>query len=120
MILIRSDMPPGTIGFEAIGELTADDYRDVIAPALDRELPDQPLRMLILLDDRFEKLTPGAALQDVKLWLEHRGDWRKIAVVTDHESITRAVDEFTAVVADRLRRFPTSELDAAQTWVAAP
>lgn len=119
MILIRSDMPAGTIGFEAIGELTADDYRDVIAPALERALPDQPLRMLVLLDDRFEKLTPGAAVQDIKLWLEHRGDWVKIAVVTDHEWISRAVEEFSGVVADRLRRFATSELDAAESWVAA-
>ncbi|MFN8146098.1 MAG: STAS/SEC14 domain-containing protein [Candidatus Nanopelagicales bacterium] len=118
MILIRSDMPPGTIGFEAVGELTADDYRDVIVPALERRLPDQPLRMLVLLDERFDKVTPGAAIQDIKLWLEHRDDWRKIAVVTDHEWITRAVDDVTAFSADRLRAFPTAQLDAAGTWLS--
>lgn len=119
MILIRSDMPVGTIGFEAIGELTADDYRDVIAPALERRLPDQPLRMLVLLDDRFDKVTPGAAIQDIKLWVEHRGDWQKIAVVTDHEWIHRVVDDVGALGPDRLRAFPTSELEAAEAWVAA-
>jgi len=36
MILILTDMPDDTIGFEAIGHVTADDYRDVIAPALER------------------------------------------------------------------------------------
>ena len=119
MILIRSTMPTGTIGFEAIGELSADDYRDVIAPALDRRLPDQPLRLLFLLDDRFEMLTPGAAIQDIKPWVQHRGDWQKIAVVSDQEWINRVVDEFTRVDIDRLRRFATSELDAAEAWVAA-
>jgi hypothetical protein len=118
MILIRTDMPAGTIGFEAVGELTADDYRDVIAPALERRLPDQPLRMLVLLDERFDKVTPGAAVQDIKLWLEHRGDWQRIAVVTDHEWITRAVDDLGSLGSDRVRCFPVSELEAATVWVA--
>lgn len=118
MILIRSGMPAGTIGFEAIGELTADDYRDVIGPALERA-GDQPLRMLVLLDDRFEKLTPGAAVRDIQLWIEHRGDWVRIAVVTDHEWICRAADELSPLVGDRMRCFAVSELDDAQTWVAA-
>ncbi|MFN8158787.1 MAG: STAS/SEC14 domain-containing protein, partial [Candidatus Nanopelagicales bacterium] len=71
-----------------------------------------------LLDERFDKVTPGAAIQDIKLWLEHRDDWRKIAVVTDHEWITRAVDDVTAFSADRLRAFPTAQLDAAGTWLS--
>lgn len=119
MMLIRSNMPDGTIGFEAIGELTADDYREVIAPALERRLPDQPLRLLVLLDDRFEKLTPGAAVQDVKLWAEHRGDWDRIAVVTDHDWIIRAVAELAALGSETLRCFPTSELSEAEVWVSA-
>lgn len=120
MILIRSEMPPGTIGFEVIGELTADDYRDVIDPALQRRLPDQALRVLILLDDRFESLAPGAVVADIKLWMEHHGDWDKIAVVTDHEWITRAVDAYPDFGSVTIRSFPTADLAAAQDWVGSP
>ncbi len=29
-----ADMPPGTVGFRASGEVTADDYRSVLEPDL--------------------------------------------------------------------------------------
>jgi len=117
MILILSDMPDGTIGFEAIGQVTADDYRDVIAPALERRLPDLPLRLLFLLDDRFESYAPGAVIQDIKLWLEHLGDWTKVAVVTDHDWITNSVLDLSRLGSGKIRTFPPAELDAAKSWL---
>jgi len=117
MILILSDMPEGTIGFEAIGTVTADDYRDVIAPTLERRLPDRPLRLLFLLDDRFESYAPGAVIQDIKLWLEHLGDWTKVAVVTDHDWITNSVLDLSRLGSGKIRTFPPAELDAAKSWL---
>ena len=38
MIKELSGLPTGVIGFEASGELKAEDYRDVILPALERVL----------------------------------------------------------------------------------
>ena len=117
MILILSDMPDGMIGFEAIGQVTADDYRDVIASALERRLPDLPLRLLFLLDDRFESYAPGAVIQDIKLWLEHLGDWTKVAVVTDHDWITNSVLDLSRLGSGKIRTFPPAELDAAKSWL---
>ena len=94
MIMILSDMPDATIGFEALDEVTTDDYSLVIAPALERRLPDQPLKVLVLLDQRFNYYSPGAALADVRVWLTRLGDWEKLAVVTDHNAITNTVNEF--------------------------
>jgi hypothetical protein len=117
MILILTDMPDDTIGFEAIGHVTADDYRDVIAPALERCLPDRPLRLLFLGDDRFEGLAPGAVVQDIKLWLEHLGDWSKIAVVADHDWVTNSVLDLSRLGSGKLRTFPPAELDSAKDWL---
>ena len=36
MIKELSDMPSGVIGFEASGKMRAEDYRDVVLPALER------------------------------------------------------------------------------------
>jgi hypothetical protein len=118
MILILSGMPEGTIGFEAVGQVIADDYRDVIAPTLERRLPDRPLRLLFLLDDRFESYVLGAVVQDVKLWLEHLGDWVKLAVVTDHDWITNSVLDLSRLGSGRIRTFPPTELDSAKEWLA--
>ncbi len=36
MIKLLSDLPDNIIGFEFAGEVTADDYREVLDPALER------------------------------------------------------------------------------------
>jgi hypothetical protein len=118
VILIRSDMPEGALGLEALGQVTADDYRDVIAPALERRAPDQPIRLLLLADERFESVAAGAVLQDVKLWLDRLGDWNKIAVVTDHDWITNTVGQFSWLGSGTIRVFPVAEVDVAKAWLA--
>ena len=35
-----SDMPPGTIGFEAVGEIDDDDFDEVVAPVLRQQMAD--------------------------------------------------------------------------------
>ena len=40
-----ADLPPGVVGFEAVGEVHADDYRTTLIPALDAQ--DGPLRLNI-------------------------------------------------------------------------
>ncbi|MGE3811366.1 MAG: STAS/SEC14 domain-containing protein [Candidatus Nanopelagicales bacterium] len=119
MILVLTDMPEGTVGFEAVGEVTSDDYRDVLAPALQRELDGGQVRLLCLLDDRFEGYSPGAWVQDAKMWLGHLGTWEKVALVTDHDGIARALDAFAWMMPGEARSFPVDQLDAAKTWVAA-
>jgi hypothetical protein len=117
MIMILSDMPDATIGFEALDEVTTDDYSLVIAPALERRLPDQPLKVLILLDQRFHSYSPGAAVADIRLWLTRLGDWEKLAVVTDHDWITTTVNDLAWMGSGTIRTFPPSELDMAKTWL---
>jgi hypothetical protein len=44
------DMPPGTIGFEAVGEIDDDDFEDVVAPVLRQQIASgHKLRLLYLL-----------------------------------------------------------------------
>ena len=45
MIKIIQDMPSGTIGLEAVGKVTEDDYRDVLIPAVTRKSPSSPTRI---------------------------------------------------------------------------
>ena len=118
MILILPDMPDGTLGLEALGQVTSDDFSDVIAPALERRLPDQPIRVLLLLDERFDSVAPGAVAQDVKLWLDRLGDWNKIAIVTNHEWVTNAVAQLSWLGSGTIRAFPLAERDAARYWLA--
>lgn len=44
MIKELSDLPPGVVGFEAAGTLKAEDYRDVVLPALERAFASGEVR----------------------------------------------------------------------------
>ena len=50
MLRQMNDMPAGTIGFEAVGEVEDDDWEEAVEPLLRREMADgHSLRLLYLL-----------------------------------------------------------------------
>ena len=84
MIQKIQDMPSGCLGFEAVGEVDANDYRDTLIPAVDRALAERgKVRFLYLIGSRFERYSSGAAWEDAKLGLEHFTNWERCAIVTD-------------------------------------
>ena len=119
MITRIADMPAGTIGFEAVGEVTASDYETVLAPAVKEAFGGGKVRLLYVLDDRFDRYSGGAFVQDSKLWLGHLGDWDKVACVTSVDWIVKGVDAFAWLMPGEVRTFPPADLDAAKAWVAS-
>jgi hypothetical protein len=49
MFRILHDMPPGTVGVEAVGKVTEEDYRTVPGPAVGDALKRRDLRLLYVL-----------------------------------------------------------------------
>ena len=84
MIKEMSDMPAGVIGFEASGKMQAEDYRDVVLPALERAAAGGEVRFVIVMHD-FDGMSGGALWQDLKVGVEHWRAWKRIALVTDIE-----------------------------------
>jgi hypothetical protein len=66
MIKELSGLPTGVIGFEASGELQAEDYRDVILPALERAAADGDVRFVVVIPE-FHGMSGGALWQDLKV-----------------------------------------------------
>ena len=119
MIRQLDGMPPGTIGFEAVGEVTAKDYEDNLAPVVRAAQEAGGIRLLYLLDDRFEGYSGGAFVQDSKLWLGHLGSWERVACVTSAEWIVKGIDAFSWLMPGEVRSFPPEQLEAAKAWVAS-
>ena len=82
-----------------------------------RRLPDQPLKVLILLDHRFHSYSPGAAIADIRLWLTRLGDWEKLAVVTDHDWLTTTVNDIAWMGSGKIRTFAPDAIDEARDWL---
>jgi hypothetical protein len=115
------DMPAGTIGLEASGKLSREDYRNVLEPALDQAVKSGELRLMFVLSD-YEGLEPGAWLEDMKTglkaWVREHSAWRRFALVTDVEWVVRSMRLFAWVAPGEVMTYGLDEVDQAKAWVA--
>lgn len=118
MIQIIPDFPDNVVAVTASGEITASDYSDVIAPAIDkaREKHDK-IRILYHVDANLRDYTPGALMGDAKIGLKQLTHFEKIAVVTDNKVIVSTVKPLGFLMPGKVRVFSDEELEAARSWI---
>lgn len=120
MIETISGLPENVVGFEAVGKVSADDYKDVLIPTAEAALKENDrVRLLYVLGERFDGVSPGAMWEDTKLGFEHLRSWERMALVTDAEWIGHTVKAFGWVMPGEVRIFPTAERADAEAWVVA-
>jgi SpoIIAA-like len=117
MIITLDGLPAGVIGFEATGKIAAEDYRDVILPALEQAARTGDIRFLIVMRD-FDGISGGAIWQDLKIGIEHLRSWKRIALVTDIQWMTHATDLFGWMTPGETKTFALDQQDQAIQWVA--
>ena len=117
MITELTDLPSGVIGFEASGTLHAEDYRDVLLPAIARAANDDGLRVVLVVSS-FDGVSAGAVWQDLKMGVEHLRAWKRIALVTDVEWMSHMTAMFGWMTPGEVKHFPLAERAAAIAWVA--
>jgi hypothetical protein len=117
MITIEHDRDRDMIVIRASGTLTTEEYEHAV-PELKHamELAQGPLRVMIRLED-FRGWEIGALWQELKLDLNFRGDFGRVAVVGE-----TALEEWgTALSAPfakaEMRFFPTDREAEAKEWL---
>jgi hypothetical protein len=111
-------LPKGVIGFEAAGEIEAADYRDLLLPAVDESLKRGEEIRIVLVFERYDGFTSGAAWEDLKLGVEHLTHWNRIALVTDLDWMITMTSLFGWMSPGKIKRFPLAERDKAVAWAA--
>ena len=117
MIKQLDDVPPGVIGFEVAGKIEAEDYRDVVLPALERAAQGGEVRFVIIMPE-FHGMSAGAVWQDLKIGIEHLRAWKRIAVVTDVDWIHHLTNLFGWMTPGETKTFSLEQRQEAMTWVA--
>src|SRR3954468_12382574 len=97
MIKVIEDMPEGTIGFEASGKVTDEDYKTVLVPAVRAALENGEVRLLYVLPDGTQ-YSPGAMWADTKLWAGNLRGWKRVAIVSDADWLGDAIKAVGRVV----------------------
>ncbi|UOE50964.1 STAS/SEC14 domain-containing protein [Mucilaginibacter sp. SMC90] len=119
MISLINDLPAHVLGVRASGEVTKNDMKTVLLPALD-EVAGRTgqLNYLLVLDTDVQNFTAAAWWQDMIAGLKHFTDWNRIAVVTDQKAVEIFTDLFELGVPGKSKGFLPDQLAQAKTWVS--
>lgn len=119
MLRHMPDMPAGTVGFDAVGEVEDDDWEDVVEPRLREELAaGRPLRVLYLFGADAGDLDGDAITAGAEFRARHATSFERVAVVSDEDWTRPAMRVLSLVLPGAARAFPVRELAAAKAWVA--
>ena len=116
------DVPEPVIGIRATGEVTGEDYRTVLIPAVEKALDGgHKVRHLYVLggDVKGMGFSAGAAWEDTKVGFGHYSRWEKVAVVSDQEWLRHSVDVFGYLIPGQVKAFAPAEEAEARTWVSS-
>ena len=121
LIMLRrlNEMPAGTIGFEAVGEVEDDDWGRSVEPQLREAIAGgDRLRLLFLLGPRSGEIDDDAVQAEAGFHARHLQAYERLAVVTDEEWVRPALRGLSFLLPGQARAFPVSDLEAAKRWLA--
>jgi hypothetical protein len=113
------DMPPGTLGFEAVGEVDDDDWEDVVEPALRRRMAGgDKIRLLYLIGPRAD-VDGDLASAEAGFRARHATSYERLAVVSDEDWIRPALRTLSFLLPGEAKGFKVHDLPQAKAWLAA-
>lgn len=115
------DMPAGTIGFRADGEVTEADYKETLGPALREAVDNGGVRLLLVAPPGFGSADVTEVAKRVQglPGLGHRDDWKRVAVITDSGMLRRTARLWAPMVPVETKVFKPEEEPEARNWLAA-
>ena len=119
MLRRMTDMPAGTIGFEAIGEVEDDVWEVSVEPVLRGEIADgRKVRLLYLLGPEAREVEGDAMKADTGFRARHATAFDRVVVVSDEDWMRPAVRALSFLLPGKARGFHVRDLAAAKTWLA--
>lgn len=112
------DMPAGTVGFEAHGEVEDDDWEEVVEPILREELArGGKLRVLYLLGPNAQEVEGDAIEAGAGFRARHAMSFDRVAVVSDEDWLPPALKTLSFLVPGKAKGFRVADLASAKAWL---
>ena len=119
MIELLPNLPENMVGFRATGEVTKEDFTDVVMPEVERLVADiGKLNYMLVLDTSVKDFTASAWIQDVLLGIKNLTKWNRAAIVTDSDTIQKFTAVFSLLMPGEFRGFDKIDIDDAVDWVS--
>lgn len=117
MITIINDAPENVAAFNASGEVTKEDFENLVIPYVKNKVEKfDELNYLLYLDTDLSNFTMGAWLQDALLGIKNLSKWNRAAIVTDKEGVQNFTDIFSVLMPGEFKSFPKENLYNALYW----
>jgi len=119
MLRRMTDLPVGTIGFEAVGEVEDDDWEDAVEPVLRQEFADgRKVRLLYVLGPGARDVEGDAIKADTEFRARHASSFERVAVVSDEDWMRPALRTLSFLMPGKAKGFRVAELEDAKAWLA--
>jgi hypothetical protein len=120
MIEVLSDFPENVVAVACHGQVTREDYENVLVPRVEHALArNDKVHLYYEVAPDFKSIEPGAMWEDFKVGFAHLSRWDRIAVVTDIDWIGNTIKAFSFVMPAEVRVFPTQEAQRAKAWISS-
>lgn len=105
------------VAIRTSGEVTADDYEEVLIPALKEVLAAHPKARVLYQVEADSHFTAGAIWDDTSFGLGHLFSFERIAVVSGVDWINNSVKALSFMMPFQVRVFGPDELQTAMDWL---
>lgn len=106
------------VAFRATGEITQDDYKTVVFPAVEKLINRiNEINFLFLIDTEIKNFTAAAWIEDAMLGLKNLGKWNRTAIVTDSENAISFTNGFSYIVPGEFKDYKKEDFNEASNWV---
>ncbi|TNB47490.1 STAS/SEC14 domain-containing protein [Martelella lutilitoris] len=112
------DLPENIIGFTIHNALSANDYQNVLLPALEEHSSSHDgLRLLLVTATDFAGSDIGSAMGGQPFRRSEPLNFKSIAIVSSNRGFTQAVQMFGMLFHADVKVFEPEQQDAAVTWL---
>lgn len=118
IMIHKIDTVDNMVAFRALAEVTKDDFKTVVVPAIEELVKrTNQINFLLVLDTDLKDFTAGAWLQDAMIGLKHLGKWNRSAIVTDSDDIIAFTNGFSVIMPGEFKGFKKETFNKALNWV---
>ncbi len=119
MITIIDTAPDNVAAFRATGEVTKEDYDNVVIPTIDALVKKQDsINFMLVLDTALSNFSIAALMKDLGVGLKHFTKWHKMAIVSESDAINKFTDVFSYIAPGEAKGFTHAQLEEATKWVS--
>lgn len=121
MFTLIPGLPAYAVGILAKGNITADDYKKTLEPALKEATGEwKGINLLLVLQTELKNFSAGAWLQDIKINTAYFLKWNKLAVVDHSKALKKITAAFDLIAPGEVRTFTADQLEEAKDWISTP